>query len=177
MRGSMRFFSNPMIFVMRGSLLLLLVLALAPRSVKAQPLINMPEAGAEQMAVDSARRVITKRILSDADKREIRACDREKTQFLKQCRTDNPSNTEVDQKLNEAKLRSADPNDPAIQALMEKKFSFEKACDDKFYSMARGAQCSSGEKKRQSALEKALAKDKAYQTLLRHSEAINNEHL
>lgn len=144
---------------------------------RAQPPLSMPDQGSAQFSLDSLRRVITKRILSDADKREIRSCDREKTQFLKQCREADPVTADVDKRLNEAKLKSADPNDPAIQALMERKFTLEKGCDDKFAATARGKQCVSGEQKRQAALEKALAKDKAYQDLRLRAEAVGSQHL
>ncbi|GEM_PF-2309261 len=143
----------------------------------AQPPLSMPDQGSAQASLDSLRRVITKRILSDADKKEIRACDREKTQFLKQCRETDPATAGVDKSLNEAKLKSADPNDPAIQALMEKKFTLEKGCDDKYLATAHGKQCHTGEQKRQATLEKALAQDKAYQALRMRAEAVGDQHL
>jgi hypothetical protein len=139
--------------------------------------MDMPEEGTIQASLDSAKREITKRILNDEDKRSIRSCDREKARFLKQCREANPGNAEADRKLNEAKLGNADPNDPAIQALMEKKFTLEKVCDDKFTATPLGGKCRSGERKRQTAVEKALGKDKAYQALLRRSRAADPDHL
>ncbi len=146
-------------------------------SARAQPPMSMPDEGSAQFSLDSLRRVITKRILSDADKKEIRSCDREKAQFLKQCREADPVTADVDKRLNQAKLTSADPNEPAIQALMERKFTLEKGCDDKYTATARGKQCVSGEQKRQAALEKALAKDKAYQALRLRAEAVGSQHL
>jgi hypothetical protein len=121
-------------------------------------------------SLDSLGRVIQRRILSDADKKEIRACDREKAQFLKVCRTDT-AYARVDRELNDAKLHGADMNDPAVQALMEKKFSAEKACDDAFLALPRGKQCLGGENKRRQALEKALKADKQYQSLLKRADA------
>lgn len=120
-------------------------------------------------SLDSLRRAIEKRTLSDADKKEIRACDREKAQFLKGCRSDS-AYARVDRDLNEAKLRGADMNDPAVQALLERKFSAEKACDDAFLALPRGKQCRAGEEKRRKALEKALKADKRYQDLLKKAE-------
>jgi hypothetical protein len=117
------------------------------------------------------------RILSASDKKEIRACDREKTEFLKQCRTSEPTTGEVDRRLNDAKLGGANPNDPAIQALLEKKFQLEKACDDRFTATLRGKQCLAGGRKRQEALDKALAVDKEYQKLWKRSQAISSEPL
>lgn len=122
-------------------------------------------------SLDSLQRVIQRRILSDADKKEIRACDREKAQFLKGCRADT-AYARVDRELNDAKLHGADMNDPAVQALMEKKFSAEKACDDAFLALPRGKQCRAGEEKRRKALEKALKADKQYQSLLKKAEPL-----
>jgi hypothetical protein len=143
----------------------------------AQPPMSMPDEGSAQASMDSLRREITKRILSDAEKKDIRACEREKSQFLKQCRTADTAHAGVDRRLNDAKLQSANPNDPAIQALLERKFTLEKGCDDKYSATARGKQCLSGEQKRQAALEKALAKDKGYQALKQRAEAVGAEHL
>lgn len=120
-------------------------------------------------SLDSLKREITRRILSDADKKEIRACDREKAQFLKGCRADT-AYARTDRELNDAKLHGADMNDPAVQALMERKFFAEKACDDRFAAMARGKQCLAGEGTRRQALEKALKADKAYQSLLKKAD-------
>jgi hypothetical protein len=120
-------------------------------------------------SLDSLQREIRKRILSDADKKEIRACDREKAKFLKDCRSDS-AYARVDHDLNEAKLHGADMNDPSVQALMEKKFAAEKVCDDRYAAQPRGKQCLAGEDKRRKALEKALKADKQYQSLLKKSE-------
>jgi hypothetical protein len=126
-----------------------------------------PQDPAVLNSLDSLQRVITRRILSEADKKEIRACDREKSQFLTQCRAADPANAEVDRKIAEAKLRGADPNDPAVAALLERKFAFEKACDDRYTATPRGKQCLAGEDKRRAALEKALKQDLQYQALLK----------
>lgn len=120
-------------------------------------------------SLDSLQREIQKRILSDADKKEIRACDREKAKFLKDCRSDT-AYARVDHDLNDAKLHGADMNDPAVQALMEKKFAAEKACDDRYAAQPRGKQCLAGEDKRRKALDKALKADKQYQSLLKKSQ-------
>lgn len=120
-------------------------------------------------SLDSLQRVVQRRILSDADKKEIRACDREKAKFLKDCRSDS-AYARVDRDLNDAKLHGADMNDPAVQALMEKKFAAEKACDDRYAAQPRGKQCLAGEEKRRKALDKALKADKQYQSLLKKSE-------
>jgi hypothetical protein len=125
-----------------------------------------PQDPAVLNSLDSLERVIQRRILSDADKKEIRACDREKTQFLKGCRADS-AYARVDRELNDAKLHGADMNDPAVQALMEKKFAAEKACDEAFHALPRGKQCRAGGEKRRQALEKALRADKQYQSLLK----------
>ena len=128
-------------------------------------------------SLDSLKRAITVRILSDADKKEIRACNQEKSAFLKQCRAADTANAGVDALINEAKLKGATQNDPAIMALMERKFAREKACDDAFLAKPRGKQCLAGENRRRLALEKALEKDSAYQGLLRRSEATASESL
>ncbi len=119
--------------------------------------------------LDSLRRVIQRRILSDQEKKDIRACDREKTKFLKDCRSDS-AYARVDRDLNDAKLHGADMNDPSVQALMEKKFAAEKACDDRYAAQPRAKQCLAGEEKRRKALEKALKADKEYQSLLKKSQ-------
>ena len=128
-------------------------------------------------SLDSLKRVITRRILSDAEKKEIRACDREKAQYLKRCRAADTAGAQIDRKLNEAKQSSANPDDPAIQALLERKFSLEKACDEGFNALPRGKQCLVGEGKRRTSLEKALKADKAYQALLKKSEPSGPEPL
>lgn len=128
-------------------------------------------------SLDSLKRAITVRILSDADKKEIRACNQEKTAFLKQCRAADSANAGVDALINEAKLRGANQGDSAIQALMERKFAREKACDEAFLAKPRGKQCLAGENRRRLALEKALKTDSAYQGLLRRSEATASESL
>lgn len=128
-------------------------------------------------SLDSLKRVITVRILSDADKKEIRSCNQEKSAFLRQCRAADTANAGVDALINEAKLRGANQGDPAIQALMEKKFAREKACDDAFNAKPRGKQCLAGENRRRIALEKALKGDSAYQGLLRRSESTASESL
>jgi hypothetical protein len=120
-------------------------------------------------SLDSLQRVIQRRILSDADKKEIRACDREKAKFLQECRSDT-AYARVDRDLTDAKLHGADMNDPAVQALLEKKFAAEKACDDRYSAQARGKQCLAGEEKRRKALDKALKADKQYQSLLKKAE-------
>ena len=83
---------------------------------------STPQNPAVLNSLDSLKREITRRILSDADKKEIRACDREKALFLKGCRADT-AYARTDRELNDAKLHGADMNDPAVQALMERKFS------------------------------------------------------
>jgi hypothetical protein len=121
-------------------------------------------------SLDSLKRVITRRILSDGEKKEIRSCDREKSQFLKQCRSSDTAHAQVDRLITDAKLRGADPNDPAVAALLERKFTYEKACDDRYSATPRGKQCLSGEGKRREALEKALKQDKQYQSLLKKAD-------
>jgi hypothetical protein len=127
-------------------------------------------------SLDSLQRVITRRILSDADKKEIRSCDREKAQFLAQCRASDTAYARVDKQITEAKLTGADPNDPAVAALMERKFAYEKGCDDRYTATPRGKQCLAGEGKRRQALEKALKQDKQYQSLLKKIEAKTGSH-
>ena len=50
-------------------------------------------------SLDSLQREITRRILSDADKKELRACDREKSQFLKECRAADTAQVRVDRQI------------------------------------------------------------------------------
>ena len=160
-----------------GPLSLVLVLVLmASRAGNAQ---QDPESEANviQFQLDSLKREVSKRILSDVDKKEIRSCDRDKAQFLKQCRVLETEYPEVEKRLNEAKLGNGDPNSPAIQSLMEKKFILEKTCDDRFSADPRGKQCQSGEKKREVELNKALTKDSQYQKLLKKSQTKPSEHL
>ena len=157
---------------------LVLVMTLYPVTSLAQPLPSLPSEGSsDQFSLDSLRREVNKRILTNADKQEIRSCDREKTKFLKQCRVSDPGTVDLDRKLNEAKLAGANPNDPAIQSLMERKFALEQKCDDGFATTALGGKCRSGDKKRQAALEKALAGDKAYQSLLQRTRSSETERL
>jgi hypothetical protein len=143
-----------------------LALSFGTGNLAAQP-GEPPQDPAILNSLDSLQRVITRRILSDADKKDIRACDREKTQSLKQCRASEPAYAEVDRKITEAKLSGANPNDPAVAALLERKFTFEKGCDDRYTATPRGKQCLAGEDKRREALGKALKQDKQYQALLK----------
>lgn len=118
-------------------------------------------------SADSLRREIEKRTYSDADKKEIRACNREKTDFLRQARSAEAEYAKTDKSLNEAKLAGGSLEDPAIQALMERKFSFEKRFDDAYRATPGGKKCVDGELRRHKAVTAALAKDKQYQTLLK----------
>ncbi len=154
-----------------------LILILIPQKGFSQPPQSMPEIGAAQFSADSLKRVITKRILSDAGKKEIRSCEKEKTQSLNHCRNSDSTFAEVNRKINDAKLTNANPNDPAIQSLLEKKFALEKSCDDAFNSTAKGKQCLVGENQRKQALDRALAKDKGYQKLIERSQSMGTEHL
>lgn len=126
---------------------------------------------------DSLRRVIEKRTYSDADKKEIRTCGREKTDFLKQARTADPEYAKVDQALNQAKLSGANPNDPAIMSLMERKFAFEKAFDERYIATPKGRKCTEGEARRHKAVTAALEKDKPYQEILKRIAASSPDHL
>jgi hypothetical protein len=157
----------------------LLVVAAAPRSVRAQ--LGSPASEAADptvaMSLDSLRRVINLRVLSDADKKAIRACDRDKSRFLKEARAAEPGYAQVDKSLNEAKLAGADPNEPSIQALMEKKFTFEKSFDQRFYATPVGRKCSEGDERHAKALAKALEKDKEYQALLKKARNLPSQSL
>lgn len=126
---------------------------------------------------DSLRRVIEKRTYSDADKKEIRTCGREKTEFLRQARSADPEYAKVDQALNQAKLSGANPNDPAIMTLMERKFAFEKAFDEGYVATPKGKKCAEGEARRHKAVTTALEKDKSYQKLLKSIAASSPDHL
>lgn len=151
-------------------------LALAAARIEAQP--GAPPQDPNVLnSLDSLQRAISRRILTDADKKELRACDREKSQFLKECRGADTAQARVDRQISEAKLSGADPNDPAVSALLERKFSFEKACDDRYSSLPRGKQCLAGEGKRRTALQKAMKQDKQYQALLKKIEAKGPEPL
>jgi hypothetical protein len=121
------------------------------------------------MKIDSLRRAINLRTLSDADKKEIRSCDRDKAAFLKAARAAEPGYAPVDKALTEAKLAGANPNDSAVMALLEKKFGYEKAFDQRFYADARGKKCGDGDARRAKALARALEKDKRYQALLQRA--------
>lgn len=157
-------------------LALMACLALTAVRIQAQP--GAPPQDPNVLnSLDSLQRVITRRIMSDADKKELRACDREKSQFLKECRASDTAQARVDRQITEAKLSGADPNDPAVAALLERKFSFEKGCDDRYTATPRGKQCLAGEAKRRAALEKALKQDKQYQALLKKVEAKGPEPL
>ncbi len=118
-------------------------------------------------SADSLRREIEKRTYSDADKKEIRACGREKMDFLRQARSAEPEYAKTDKLLNEAKLAGGSLEDPAIQALMERKFAFEKRFDDAYRATPGGKKCVDGENRRHKAVTAALEKDKQYQTLLK----------
>lgn len=118
-------------------------------------------------SADSLRREIEKRTYSDTDKKEIRACNREKTDYLRQARSAEPEYAKTDKSLNEAKLAGGSLEDPAIQALMERKFAFEKRFDDAYRATPGGKKCVDGELRRHKAVTAALAKDKQYQALLK----------
>lgn len=126
---------------------------------------------------DSLRRAIEKRTYSAADKKEIRACDRGKAEFLKKARAADPECARTDKLLNEAKLAGGNPNDPAIAALLEKKFAQEKAFDDKYLATSEGRKCVEGEARRRKAVAAALDKDKDYQGILRRIAAASPDHL
>jgi hypothetical protein len=120
---------------------------------------------------DSLRRHIERTTYTDADKKELKACNREKTDFLKQARGADPEYAKTDHALREAKLAGADMNDPAVLALMERKFTFEKTFDDKYLATPKGKHCAEGELKRHKAVAAALKRHKEYQDQMRRIEA------
>lgn len=126
---------------------------------------------------DSLRREIEKRTYSDADKKQIRACGREKQEFLKQARGADPEYAKTDKALTEAKLAGASMNDPAVLKLMERKFAFEKAFDEKYLATPKGKACGEGEVRRHKAVTAALEKDKQYQDLLKRIAASSADHM
>ena len=67
---------------MRTRIMLVPALAFAALASLAAAQPATPQDPALLNSLDSLKRVITRRILSDAEKKEIRACDREKTLFL-----------------------------------------------------------------------------------------------
>ena len=143
-----------------------LVMGLCVAKAPAQGSVQAPNA--QTLArLDSLEHALSKRILGEGDKREIRACGRGKSEFLKRLRSGDSAYAGVDRDLNAAKLAGADPNQPSIVALMEKKFAFEKSFDDRYASTSEGKACIQGEAKRRRALAQALEKDKEYQTLLK----------
>lgn len=161
-----------------GWILVLLFLMLSTtNSTWAQPNNSMQDQGQAQASLDSLRREITKQILSDAEKKSVRNCDREKTEFLKTCREFDSQNALVTKQLNEAKMNSSNPNDPAIQILLEKKFNLEKKCDEKYRALPKGKACISQEAKRQKELEQVLSKNQVYQNLKKKADAVGAEHL
>jgi hypothetical protein len=126
---------------------------------------------------DSTRRAIERRTYGEADKKEIRSCDRGKADFLKKARSADPDYAKTDKLLNEAKLAGGSPNDPAIAALLEKKFAWEKGFDEKYLATTEGKKCAEGEARRRKAVAAALDKDKDYQALLRRIAASSPDHL
>lgn len=157
-----------------GTALVVIATALA---TSAQPNISMQDQGQAQASLDSLRRVITKQILSDAEKKAIRICEREKMEFLNTCRVSDSANAQITKQLNEAKMSSSSPNDPAIQLLLEKKFNLEKKCDEKYQALLKAKTCMAQEAKRQKVLELSLTKNKEYQALKKKAEAVGSEQL
>lgn len=126
---------------------------------------------------DSLRRAIERRTYSEADKKEIRACDREKSDFLKQARAADPEFGKVDKALLEARIAGGSPNDPAVLSLLERKFVLEKAFDERYAATARGKTCNAGAARRLKAVTAALEKDTTYQDLLKRIAASSSDHL
>lgn len=145
-----------------------LALPAFPAPAGGPPAGSLPKAPLDPGLVhsaDSLRREIEKRTYSDADKKAIRACNREKADYLKQARGAEPEYARTDKALTEAKLAGGSMDDPAIQALLERKFAFEKRFDDGYRSTPGGKKCVDGELRRHKAVTAALAKDKQYQAL------------
>lgn len=126
---------------------------------------------------DSLRRHIERTTYTDADKKELKACNREKADFLKQARGADPEYAKTDHALREAKLAGAGMNDPAVLSLMERKFAFEKAFDEKYLATPKGKRCAEGELKRHRAVEAALKRHKGYQDLIERIEAAPDTHM
>jgi hypothetical protein len=155
-----------------------------PEAAPGGPWASPPQGGmgapldAELVAkADSLRRAIERRTLSDADKKEIRACDRDKAEFLRKARAGEAGYAEVDARIREAKIGGADPNDPAVMALLERKFAFEKKFDERYRATPKGKSCTAGEARRQKAIAAALEKDREYQALLKRIASSSRDHM
>lgn len=142
-------------------------------SVHAQPMRSPapPLDPALVAKADSLRRHIERTTYTDADKKSLKACNREKADFLKQARGADPEYAKTDNALREAKLAGADMNDPAVLALMERKFNYEKTFDDRYLATPKGKRCAEGEQKRHKAVEAALKRHKEYQDLIKRIES------
>ena len=138
---------------------------------------QLPQDAAASFSLDSLQRVIARRILGPADKQEMRSCQQEKSRALQLCRERDPARAQVDSQINQAKRSGGDPNDPAIQALMERKFNLERSCDEAFNAKPAGKRCLAGEAKRRKALEQALKRDPEYRKLSEALPPAGSQHL
>src|SRR5688572_26583329 len=117
--------------------------------------------------LDSLRRAITREALTDKDKRQIRACDRDKDAFLRGLRSGEREYAELNQALTAAKLQGQGPDRPEVQRLLERKYALENRFQESYLATPRGRACRESEDRRNRAVEAALNRNRQYQDLLR----------
>jgi hypothetical protein len=109
--------------------------------------------------------VLTVKVLTPDDQKNIRSCRGDKQTFLKSEREKEKSYAALDQALLEAKLKESNPNDTAIQKLMEKKYNFEQKFENTYIKTSKGKVCLEQEKQRNKKISKALDQSPEYRSL------------
>ncbi len=118
-----------------------------------------------QRQADSLAREVTRGLLTDLDKRDIRTCDSAKRVFLQDLRQRDTNYAHIDNRLRQAKLNRADPNSNSVRSLLEAKFRKEERFEQTYLATLPGAGCHEKESKRYARIQAALNVHAEYQSL------------
>lgn len=151
--------------VFSGAILLAFLLDAKAQPAFAQGSPGGPGIDSLVFKIDSLEREIRKRVLTDADKKQISQCARVQRQFLQERRAAMPEVAEVDSALRELKLKRVRPDDPQAERLMSRKFSLEQGFENAWQATAEGKRCTDADAKRRSAGDAALKADAQYRAL------------
>ncbi len=124
--------------------------------------------------MDSLREQLDRAIFPPAEKKAWRDCIRGKSEFLAQGRKSDPAFAEVDSLIKRAKVAHADPEDPAVLALMERKYSLEQGLENGWNAAAKGKNCLAIEEKRRRKLESMLDSNPEYRKWKKVAEPAEN---
>ncbi len=124
-----------------------------------------------RIRLDSLQRALTVKVLTPTDQKNLRICRQEKQEFLKVARLNEKDLASLDQALLEAKLKDVNPNDTAIQELLQRKYTLEQKIENAYIASARGKVCLTQEKQREKKIAAAVKQSLEYQALKQKTES------